>query len=82
MIADVVAGLTVPFVAKSFSFPGVALAWQVKHNMYTTNFIRNILDVAGNEVYANITIVDNTEFLVEFTEAIAGSIDVVFILNS
>jgi len=82
MIADVIASTAIPFVAKTFSFPVPALVWQVKHNMYTKNFLRNMLDVAGNEVFANITIVDNTEFLVEFTEAIAGSIDVVFILNS
>lgn len=65
----------------TFSFES-ALVWRIRHTANTKNFVETIISVDGQRVYGNIQIIDNTEFLVEFTEPESGKITVVFYLNT
>jgi len=57
------------------------LIWTVKHNLNTTVFVESLFDSGGNKLYANVKIIDDTEFVVEFTEAQAGFVNVMFYVN-
>jgi hypothetical protein len=63
---------------KSFYFVSPAMRWRVTHNMNTVNFTESIKNNQGAKMYANISIVDGNEFLVELTEPESGSIVVTF----
>jgi hypothetical protein len=81
LIADAVAAVYSPMTAKRYTFSR-SLQWRVKHNMMTENFDVVIRNQAGDQIYTNIRIVDNTEFLVEFTTAEAGTLNVAYYLNA
>lgn len=65
----------------TFSFDS-AIIWSIKHTANTNNFVETIINVNGQRVYGNVRIIDNTEFLVEFTEPESGKITVMFYLNT
>jgi hypothetical protein len=67
-------------VMKTYYFPK-STVWRVKHNLFTLAFTHSILNDDGTPVYANINLVDSTEFLVEFTSAEGGSLHVVYNLS-
>jgi hypothetical protein len=54
----------------------------VKHNMGSTSFVETITGSGGERIYANVRVVDNTEFVVEFTEPVSGTVTVTFCLNT
>lgn len=68
-------------VAQTFSF-AQAMMWQVKHNLLTINFTETVTNSFGERIYAAITIIDNTEFIIEFTEPESGSVNVMFFVNN
>ena len=80
LVADAVEGVISPIVVRNYNFPR-SLQWRVKHNMMTVNIQPTIRNQAGDTIYANIRIVDNTEFLVEFTTAESGTLNVVYCLT-
>jgi hypothetical protein len=55
-----------------------SMSWNIKHNMLTDLFTVTIINSNKDFVYAPITIIDNTEFKVDFTDMEAGSITVQF----
>ena len=65
----------------TFSFES-ALVWRIKHTANTKNFVETVFSVDGQRIYGNVRVIDNTEFLVEFTEPESGKITVVFYLNT
>ena len=68
-------------VSKVFSFTSQTL-WRVKHDLNTINFSEAITNNSGQRIYAAVTIIDNNEFLIEFTEPEAGSVSVMFFVNN
>jgi hypothetical protein len=62
---------------KVYSF-APSLVWRVKHNAMTVNFVESLKNTNHERVYANVKIIDATEFWVEFTEPEAGTVSVVF----
>ena len=74
------------YVQETFNFnqnsldhsDGVLYKLYITHNHNTVNFMEVIRNVQGDRVYAKIDIVNNNAFTVEFTEAEAGSIMILF----
>ncbi len=64
-------------VAKTFWFPR-AMVWHVVHNLNCVDFQESIRNVQGQKVIAHVNILNEKEFLVEFTEPEEGRISVVF----
>lgn len=62
---------------KHYDFP-VSLRWVVNHGMGTKSFVASYRDAAGQRFYAGEEIIDNNSFAVNLTEAMSGSVDVVF----
>jgi hypothetical protein len=69
-----------PIILKSYNF-SQSLRWRVKHNMFTMKFVKTIWNADGEEIFANISLVDENEFFIEFTSPEAGRVDVLFYLN-
>lgn len=66
------------FVAKSYTF-APSMSWNIKHpEIPTTNFSFTITNTAGQEVFAPKTIVDNTEFNIDFTDFEGGVLNVIY----
>lgn len=61
-----------------FRFDTPTLNFRVVHNMNTTQFIETIKDSNGNRMYANTEIEDQNVFTVHLTEAMTGTVDVLF----
>ena len=68
-------------VAKTFHFEET-MTLRVEHGMGTKLFSKTIINSNGDEIFAAHSVVDNETFLVEFTEAEAGVITVMFYLNT
>jgi len=68
-------------VGKTFHFEST-MELRIKHNMNTKVFTESIVNLAGDKVYAPCRPIDNTEFVVEFTDPEAGMISVLFYLNA
>lgn len=62
---------------KSFTF-GASLEWVVTHNQGTRRFLVSLWDSAGAQFYAATRVIDDNSFAVDLTEAMAGTVDVVF----
>lgn len=69
------------FAIRNYTFEN-ATTLHIKHNMSATRFLETITDVDGSRIYATIRTVDNSEFVVEFTELTSGSVSVVFCTNT
>lgn len=63
---------------KRFIISPPTLQFTVTHNMNTTQFIESIKDQDGRKVFAFIEIVDNNSFIIKFTTATIGTVDVLF----
>ena len=69
-------------VAAVFKIQPASLAWTIQHNMNTKLFSTTIKKDSGVTVYENsINIVNNNEFILNFTEAESGTVYVVFYLG-
>lgn len=68
-------------VVKKYSFD-LSMVWSIKHNLDSTEFTESITNLEGDRVYAKITIVDSSEFLVEFNSPEAGLIIVMFCVTT
>lgn len=64
-------------IAKTYYYDP-SMSWTIKHNMMTDIFAVTIINLNKDRLYAPITIIDNTEFKVDFTDIEAGSITVQF----
>lgn len=69
------------FAIRTYNFQD-ALTLSVKHDMGSTSFTEAIRGSGGERIYANVVVIDNSEFVVEFTEPTSGSITVTFCLNT
>jgi hypothetical protein len=61
-----------------FKFDTPTLNFRVVHNMNTTQFIETIKDSNGNRMYARLEIEGPNAFNIHLTEAMAGTVDVLF----
>lgn len=61
-----------------FRFDTPTLNFRVVHNMNTTQFIETIRDDRGNRIYAGMEIESANAFNIHLTEAITGTVDVIF----
>lgn len=61
-----------------FDFPIPALEWVVNHNRNTLDFVENVKDSLNRTMLVNVKIENEDIFVVEFTEAMSGSVFVVF----
>ena len=68
-------------IAQSFSFES-ALVWHVKHNLSSVSFTETVTDSFGERIYAALTIIDSSEFIINFTDPEAGSVNVMFFVNN
>jgi hypothetical protein len=59
-----------------------AMPLRIKHNMNSVDFIESIRGVDNRRIFANIVVIDEMEFLVEFTEPESGKITVAFGVNN
>ena len=73
--------LEMGFAARTYSFVG-AVVLHVKHNMRSTRFTESIYDSTGGKLFAAVEVIDNSEFVVTFTEPQTGSVTVVFCTNT
>lgn len=73
--------LHIGFTVRTYAFQN-ALTLHVKHNMRSTKFTESITNVLGRKLYADVTPVDDSEFVVKFTEPESGSVTVVFCTNT
>jgi hypothetical protein len=55
--------------------------WRVSHNFNTRRFVVVIRDQEGALHLTNPTILDNNTFTLQFTEPMAGTVDVLFEVN-
>ena len=55
-----------------------SIEWVVQHNMNTRFFVERITDSQGQQIFAKVTVIDNNSFVIKLTEAISGSVDVMF----
>lgn len=86
MVADNQAALQtaisdVGFANRTYAFSN-ALTVHVKHNMRSTKFTTSIFSAAGQLMYAEVEPVDDSEFVMKFTEIESGSVTVVFCTNT
>ncbi len=79
-IADAVEYIQQPLIIRNFTFPQ-SQVWKVKHNLMTLNFVETITNGDGQRIYANIKVVDNTEFWIEFTSPEQGRVNVMFCMD-
>jgi hypothetical protein len=56
----------------------ISLEWLVVHNKNTSSFVPALFDSAGSQFFAKVNIIDNNKFAVKLTEAISGSVAVIF----
>lgn len=63
-----------------YTFP-TSLTWRIVHNAKTVDFVESVKNLELERIYANVKIVDENEFLVEFTEPESGTVSVVFHVN-
>jgi hypothetical protein len=63
----------------TFNYP--SLEWYVNHNFNTRRFVVVIRDQDGALHLTNPTILDNNTFILQFTEPMAGTVDVLFEVN-
>jgi len=64
-----------------YTFPAM-MEWRVRHNQGTRRIVETLSDTAGNKFFAPVQIVDENEFVVVLTAAMAGSVDVIFDRNN
>jgi len=64
-------------VAKTFWFPS-SMVWHVVHNLDCLHFHESIRNKAGRKVFAHVELINEKEFLVEFTEPEEGFLNVIF----
>ena len=55
-----------------------SLQWVVNHGKNTRSFVESLKDSNGDRFYASVRTVDANTFVVDLTEALSGSVDVVF----
>lgn len=77
LIAGAVQQINPPLATKLYTF-AAQVQWRVIHNMGTRNISETIINAEGHRIYANITIVDANEFLIDFSSAEAGTVSVIF----
>lgn len=65
-------------IFQTYPIVSPAIQWIVVHNQGTTEFIKNIFDSTDKEIFASVTIIDNTSFKVDLTEASTGKVCVIF----
>lgn len=65
---------------RRFAF-NTSMEWLIVHNMNTTQFFEVLTDSAGNRFNASINIIDTNSFRVSMTSAIAGFVDVNFVVS-
>lgn len=54
---------------------------RIKHNMNTVDFMESIRGIDNRRIFANVVVIDEMEFEVEFTEPESGRITVIFGVN-
>lgn len=69
------------FGVRVYSFPA-SLTWRIVHNASTVDFVESIKNLSHDKLYANVKIVDDNSFFIEFTEPEAGTVSVVFHTNN
>lgn len=69
------------FAIRNYNFSNADIL-HVKHNMGSTSFNETIRSSSGERIFANVKVVDSTEFVIEFTERVTGSVTVTFCLNT
>lgn len=66
------------FVAKTYTFPA-STQWVVSHpESPTVNFTETIVNTDGVRVYAPRQVISSTEFVINFTEPEAGTLNVIY----
>lgn len=55
-----------------------ALTWRVTHNMGTTMFQETLTDANGRRFHASLRVLNPNEFEIGLTEAMGGTVDVLF----
>jgi aspartate ammonia-lyase len=68
-------------IAKSYTFNST-LVLNIKHDMGTVLFSETIINADNQRVYAPISIIDENEFNVNFTDVEQGTISVLFYINT
>ena len=63
---------------RRYIFDTPTLNFRVVHNMNTTQFIETIRDDRGNRIFAGMEIENSNVFNIHLTEAITGTVDVIF----
>lgn len=66
-----------PITHERFEFTD-QLTWTVVHNKNTDKFTEKLLDSAGNQFFAKVTVIDNNSFRVNLTYPVSGAVDVFF----
>ena len=62
----------------TYQFPEPSLEWVVNHNKNTFNFQENVFNNLKNKIYASVSIIDENNFKISFTEATSGFVTVKF----
>lgn len=63
---------------RRYIFDTPTLNFRVVHNMNTTQFMETIRDDRGNRIFAGMEIENSNVFNIHLTEAITGTVDVIF----
>lgn len=63
---------------RRYKFETPVLNFRIEHNMNTTQFIETIKDEFGNRMYAELDIESPNVFNIRLTEAMKGTVDVLF----
>jgi len=66
------------YVIRTFRVMDPRLSWEVPHNLNTKNFIATIRNSDNIQMFAAISIVDENNIRIDFTEEVNGWVDIVF----
>jgi hypothetical protein len=67
-----------PVIYRHYSISTPRLTWTISHNLNTKKFNAVCRDEEENVFTAKITTIDSNSFTIDLTEAIRGTVDVIF----
>ena len=67
-----------PIIYRRYSISTPRLTWLITHNLNTTKFNAICRDEENNVFSARIKTIDTDSFAIDLTEAIRGTVDVIF----
>lgn len=68
------------FIAKTYTFES-SMSWTIQHpDIISSNFTETITNIQGDTVHAPRVVISDTEFVINFTEPEAGTVNVIYYL--